>query len=51
MPLIFAYAILSFPDLIINLVGVDSTNWYSQNMGTGSWLNTVLLCVLILFFA
>ena len=51
MPLIFAFAILSFPDLIINLVGVSSDNWYSRNMGTGSWLNTVLLCVLILFFA
>ena len=51
MPLIFAYAILSFPDLIINLFGVSSDNWYSQNMGTGSWLNTVLLCLLILFFA
>jgi preprotein translocase subunit SecY len=51
MPLIFAYAILSFPDLIINLFGVNSNNWYSQNMGTGSWLYSVVLCVLILFFA
>lgn len=51
MPLIFAFAILSFPDLIINLVGVSSNNWYSQNMGTGSWLNTVVMCLLILAFA
>ncbi len=51
MPLIFAFAILSFPDLIINLVGVSSDNWYSRNMGTGSWLNTVVMCLLILFFA
>ena len=51
MPLIFAFAILSFPDLIINLVGVSSDNWYSRNMGTGIWLNTVVMCLLILFFA
>ena len=51
MPLIFAFTILSFPDLIINLVGVSSDNWYSRNMGTGSWLNTVVMCLLILFFA
>ena len=37
MPLIFAFAILSLPDLIINLVGVSSDNWWSRNMGTGSW--------------
>ena len=51
MPLIFAFAILSFPDLIINLLGVSSDNWYSTYMGTGSWLNTVVMCALILFFA
>lgn len=51
MPLIFAFAILSFPDLIINLAGVPSTNWYSTYMGTGSWLNIVVMCLLILFFA
>ena len=51
MPLIFAFAILSFPDLIINLVGVSSDNWWSTNMGTGSWPYTVVLCLLILFFS
>lgn len=51
MPLIFAYAILSFPDLIINLVGVPADNWWSTNMGTGSWPYMVVLCVLILFFS
>jgi preprotein translocase subunit SecY len=51
MPLIFAFAILSFPDLIISLFGVDSTNWWSTNMGTGSWANTILMCLLILFFS
>lgn len=51
MPLIFAYSILSFPDLILNLVGVAADNWWSVNMGTGSWPYTVVLCVLILFFS
>ena len=51
MPLIFAYAILSFPDLIINLVGASPDNWWSQNMGAGSWVYMVVLCVLILFFS
>ena len=51
MPLIFAYAILSFPDLILNLVGVSKDNWWSVNMGTGSWPYMVVLCLLILFFS
>ncbi len=51
MPLIFAYAILSFPDLIINLVGASPDNWWSTNMGAGSWVYMVVLCVLILFFS
>ena len=50
MPLIFSYAILSLPDLIMNLVGVKE-NWWTQNMGTGSWPYTVVLCVFILFFS
>ncbi len=50
MPLIFSFAILSFPDLIMNLVGVTD-NWWIRNMGTGSWVYTVVLCVLILFFS
>lgn len=51
MPLIFAYAILSFPDLILNLIGLDSTNWWSSNVGTGSWPYMILLCLFILFFS
>lgn len=52
MPLIFAYAILSFPDLIMNLFGVQTANtWWGRYMGTGTWLYMVVLCVLILFFA
>ncbi len=51
MPLIFAFAILSFPDLILNLIGLDSSNWWSKNMGTNSWPYMIVLCVLILFFS
>ena len=50
MPLIFAFAIISFPDLIMNLLGVND-NWWIRNMGAGSWVHTVVLCVLILFFS
>lgn len=50
MPLIFAFSILSFPDLIINLMGW-STSWWTRNVGTTSWLYVVLLCLLILFFS
>lgn len=52
MPLIFAFAILSFPDLIMNLIGVKTADtWWGRNMGTGSWLYMVVLCLFILFFA
>ncbi len=50
MPLIFAFSILSFPDLIVNLLGWP-TSWWSRNVGTESWLYVVLLCLLILFFS
>ncbi len=50
MPLIFSYAILSLPDLIMNLIGVTD-NWWLRNMGAGSWAYTVVLCLLILFFS
>lgn len=50
MPLIFAFSILSFPDLIINLLGYKST-WWTRHMGAGSWSYMFVLCLLILFFA
>ena len=51
MPLIFAYAILSFPDLILNLLGVGNDTWWARNMGTGTIPYTIVLCVLILAFS
>ncbi len=50
MPLIFSFAILSLPDLIMNLIGVKE-NWWTENMGTGSWPYMVVLCLFILFFS
>lgn len=56
MPLIFAFAILSFPDLIMNLFGLSTSNssfyaWWSTYMGSGSYLYMVILCLFIVFFA
>lgn len=50
MPLIFAYSILSFPDLILNLIGLHESK-YQQIMGSGQPLYMIILCVLILFFS
>ena len=52
MPLIFAFSILSFPDLIIQLLGYTTQEtWWGRNVGTGTWVYIVLLCLLILFFS
>ena len=56
MPLIFAFAILSFPDLVMNLFGLSTSNssfysWWHTYMGTGSYLYMVVLCLFILFFS
>ncbi len=56
MPLIFAFAILSFPDLVMNLFGLSTENssfysWWHNYMGTGSIVYTVVLCLFILFFS
>lgn len=54
LPLIFAFAILSFPELIMTLFGVSSSGfgvWWQTYMGTGSWLYMVVLALLIIAFA
>ena len=56
MPLIFSFAILSFPDLVMNLFGLNTANspfyaWWHTNVGTGSVIYTILLCLFILFFS
>lgn len=53
MPLIFAFSILSFPELIMTMFWPDSkaNSWWQKWMGTQSWVYMVVLCLLILFFA
>ena len=58
MPLIFAYAIVSFPSMIISLVGAESANtgikiWFSGSSPYwyGQVIYSVVLCLLIFAFA
>ncbi len=57
MPLIFAFAIISLPDLIMGLFFSDSTaysnyqEWFSSGTGTLGWLYILVLCVLIFLFS
>ena len=53
MPLIFAFALLSFPQLITSMAAPESgfAVWWAQYLGAGSWAYAVVLSVLILFFA
>ena len=53
MPLIFAFAILSFPELIANMFwpGQGFAIWWGTYMGTNSWLYPIVLSLLILAFA
>ena len=55
LPLIFAFSILSFPELIMTLFGVDMTtgfgNFWARYMGADSWVYPIVLSLLIIFFA
>ena len=53
MPIIFASSILSFPQLLFSIFWPKSGFyiWYSQHMGTGSYLYCIVVGLLILFFA
>ena len=54
MPLIFAFSILSFPELVMTMFldsGSKALIWWQTYMGTNSWLYMVVLCLLILGFA
>ncbi len=50
MPIIFASALLTFPQMIISIFWPHVT-WYSDWLGTNSWLYIVLTAILILAFA
>ncbi len=55
MPIIFASAILTFPQLIMSVVSPGSTNkfitWWNTWLGAGSWLYAIVMSLLILAFA
>jgi len=53
MPIIFASALITFPQLIISMFwsGSNAEQWYQKWLGTGSWIYVVVLAVLIFAFA
>lgn len=53
MPIIFATALLTFPQMIISMFwsGSNAEQWYQKWLGTGSWVYVVVLAVLIFAFA
>jgi len=56
MPIIFATAIITFPNLIMQLAGVTrDSGWFARfyydYLGAGGWVYSILVGLLILFFA
>ncbi len=54
LPLIFAFSILSFPELIMTLFGWMDTGFgifWAKYMGASSWVYMVVLSLFIIFFA
>lgn len=50
MPIIFASALLTFPQMLISIFS-PKTTWYATYLGTNSWLYIVISSLLILVFA
>lgn len=53
MPIIFATALITFPQMIAQLVAPTSSFyiWWSEWLGAGSWIYAILVALLILFFS
>ncbi len=55
MPIIFASALLTFPQLLMSIFDSDSSSgfvqWWNKWIGAGSWVYAILLALLILAFA
>ncbi|MCM1404324.1 MAG: preprotein translocase subunit SecY [Prevotella sp.] len=58
MPIIFATALVNFPQLIMQMLlsfnnqgVVNAYDWYQTYMGTGTWINIVVTALLILAFS
>lgn len=55
MPIIFANALLTFPQLLFSVFWPNETGgfigWYTKYLGSGSWVYLVMTALLILFFS
>ena len=53
MPLIFAFAIISFPAMIMSLIPscASALEWWNRVFGSGTWAYVLVLCVLIFIFS
>lgn len=55
MPIIFASSIVTFPQLICSIFDAEGswkfTKWWANWLGSGTWIYTLLLSLLILAFA
>ena len=53
LPIIFAMSFLSFPQLIMSIFWPTSeaATWYALHLGAGTWPYTIIMGLLILFFA
>ena len=55
MPIIFATSILTFPQLLFSIFWADKTTgfigWWNKWVGSGTWIYTIVLGLLILAFA
>ena len=53
MPIIFATALITFPQMIAQLVAPTSGfyAWWMEWLGAGSWIYAILVALLILFFS
>lgn len=55
MPIIFAMAIITFPQVLFSIFWPNSTSgfisWYTEYLGTSSWVYFIVLSILILFFS
>lgn len=53
LPIIFAMSFLSLPQLVMSIFWPTSSaaTWYAMHLGAGTWPYTIIMGVLILFFA
>ena len=55
MPIIFASALLTFPQMLMSIFAPNSNNgfirWWNQWLGAGTWVYAIVMSLLILAFA